>query len=161
MFYAFSLTTSLWSSFGFFLAKELNSSLSRLITGNSTETKIIWNSCLPVFSSENSVRNSVFNLFFSKEKPWNFIFVRISHKTRPDKHGRVVLITCKRDLSSVMYSSEHRTSHFLQGTRTTRPWLKGHPVDYQTRREWQRNQWRPWRWWRRSRTSSGCPCTSA
>ena len=55
-----------------------------------------------------------------------------SDTTLPDKHGRVFLVPCKKLLvycTLLAYCTRiHRTSHFLQGTRNTRPCITGHPV---------------------------------
>ena len=43
--------------------------------------------------------------------------------------GDQLNMTCLSDLSSVPYCTRvHWTSHFLRGTRKTRPCLTGHPV---------------------------------
>ena len=52
-----------------------------------------------------------------------------ANTTRPDKHGRVFLAPLKRDLTIVRVCTPVIwTSHFLEGTRNTRPCLTGHPV---------------------------------
>ena len=56
---------------------------------------------------------------------WSTISVR--SESTPAYNGTFV----KSDLSSVhVYSSVHRTSHFIQGTRKTQPWLTYHPVGH-------------------------------
>ena len=47
--------------------------------------------------------------------------------TRSDNHCRVVLVPWKKWTCPV-YATVHWTSHFLQGTRYTRPCIIGHPV---------------------------------
>ena len=50
----------------------------------------------------------------------------VNHTAWPAIHGRVFLVPRKK---SVRYSlCLHWTSHFLQGTRNTRPCISGHPV---------------------------------
>ena len=50
---------------------------------------------------------------------------------QPDQINMAVFLwfLVKSDLSSVGYCTRvNRISHFLQGTRITRPWITGHPV---------------------------------
>ena len=53
-------------------------------------------------------------------------------QVQPDKHGRVVLLPCKKwRLCTLLYSSVYWTSHVFHSTRNTLPCITSHPVQGQ------------------------------
>ena len=64
-----------------------------------------------------------------------YSFYNISCTTRPDKHDRVFLASCRKWLvqCTLLYT---RTLDKLQGTRNTSPYITGQPVYKLTRIKW-------------------------